>query len=164
MSGKVCGLLRQISTNTRLTRRIIGCQLTLFLSARQSMLVKETSAKCYLRLPETNEEAQMDAMRLFRRSLLFYVLQRVTSTEILAGWWKWGDHLTWLAECLLEQSIQQSWHYLTKKHGFSSESRRRAPNATIGQLLLWDKSGGLGIGYDSDLDLVFHCHECAGVR
>jgi len=67
---------------------------------------------------------------------------------------KVSDHLTWLAEVLLEQVLNQSWYHLTKKHGFpvsDGEAADRPQMAIVG----YGKSGGWELGYDSDLDLVF---------
>ena len=105
-----------------------------------------------MRLPEDDEEAHMDAMRRFKRS----IIMRVAACDItgILPLMKVSDHLTWLAEVLLEQVLQQSWHYLTQRHGFPT---RDDSDVTRPEMVIvgYGKSGGIELGYDSDLDLVF---------
>lgn len=124
---------------------------TLFCPPTKQMLEDELQ-QILLRLPEDDEEAQMDAMRRFRLSIIL----RIAACDItnILPIMKVSDHLTWLAEVLLEQVLQQSWRYLTTKHGFpvsDGEEATRPQLAIIG----YGKSGGWELGYDSDLDLVF---------
>lgn len=105
-----------------------------------------------MRLPEEDEEAHMDAMRRFRRS----IIMRIAACDItgILPLMKVSDHLTWLAEVLLEQVLQQSWHYLTQRHGYPMQD---GEPVTKPELIIvgYGKSGGIELGYDSDLDLVF---------
>ena len=124
---------------------------TLFSPPSKSMLEEELQ-QILLRLPEDDEEAQMDAMRRFRLSIIL----RIAACDItgILPIMKVSDHLTWLAEVLLEQVLHQAWRYLTLKHGFPvshGEEERQPQLAIIG----YGKSGGWELGYDSDLDLVF---------
>lgn len=124
---------------------------TLFSPPDKAMLEDELK-QILLRLPEEDEEAQMDAMRRFRRSIIL----RIAACDItgILPVMKVSDHLTWLAEVLLEQVLQQSWYHLTKKHGFpvSYANAFHEPQLAI---IGYGKSGGWELGYDSDLDLVF---------
>lgn len=139
-----------ISTTPALLDELLDAN-TLFSPPNKTMLAEELQ-QILLRLPEEDEEAQMDAMRRFRRSIILRIAA-CDITEILPVM-KVSDHLTWLAEVLLEQVLQQSWQYLTKKHGFpvsQGEASYTPQLAIIG----YGKSGGWELGYDSDLDLVF---------
>lgn len=124
---------------------------TLFSPQTKAMLAEELRL-ILLRLPEDDEEAQMDAMRRFRRSIIL----RIAACDItdILPLMKVSDHLTWLAEVLLEQVLQQSWHYLTHKHGFPESNGQAAEQPQLA-IIGYGKSGGLELGYDSDLDLVF---------
>lgn len=106
-----------------------------------------------MRLPEEDEEANMDALRRFKRSLIM----RIAACDITERLplMKVSDHLTWLAETILEQVLMQAWHYLTGRHGFPTTDLN-VP-VTQPQLVIvgYGKSGGWELGYDSDLDLVF---------
>ncbi|MBR7889451.1 bifunctional [glutamate--ammonia ligase]-adenylyl-L-tyrosine phosphorylase/[glutamate--ammonia-ligase] adenylyltransferase [Marinomonas sp. A79] len=124
---------------------------TLFLPPDKTMLADEL-AQILLRLPEEDEEAHMDAMRRFRRSIIL----RIAACDItgILPVMKVSDHLTWLAEVLLEKVLQQSWFYLTKKHGFPVSHGEAALTPQLA-IIGYGKSGGWELGYDSDLDLVF---------
>ncbi|AEF55768.1 bifunctional [glutamate--ammonia ligase]-adenylyl-L-tyrosine phosphorylase/[glutamate--ammonia-ligase] adenylyltransferase [Marinomonas posidonica] len=139
-----------ISTTPALLDELLDAN-TLFSPPDKGMLEDELK-QILLRLPEDDEEAQMDAMRRFRRSIIL----RVAACDItgILPVMKVSDHLTWLAEVLLEQVLKQSWFYLTKKHGYPvsyGEAFHEPQLAIIG----YGKSGGWELGYDSDLDLVF---------
>ncbi|QUX94755.1 bifunctional [glutamate--ammonia ligase]-adenylyl-L-tyrosine phosphorylase/[glutamate--ammonia-ligase] adenylyltransferase [Marinomonas sp. CT5] len=139
-----------ISTTPALLDELLDAN-TLFSPPDKAMLAEELQ-QILLRLPEDDEEAQMDALRRFRRSIIL----RIAACDItgILPVMKVSDHLTWLAEVLLEQVLQQSWQYLTKKHGFpvSQGETAFAPQLAI---IGYGKSGGWELGYDSDLDLVF---------
>ncbi|TPE51868.1 bifunctional [glutamate--ammonia ligase]-adenylyl-L-tyrosine phosphorylase/[glutamate--ammonia-ligase] adenylyltransferase [Maribrevibacterium harenarium] len=110
------------------------------------------------RLPEEDEEAHMDALRRFRRSIIL----RIAACDItgILPVMKVSDHLTWLAEVILERVLQQAWHYLTQKHGYPI--RDGEPRLTPELIIVgYGKSGGWELGYDSDLDLVF-LHDADG--
>lgn len=105
-----------------------------------------------LRLPEEDEEAQMDAMRRFKRSIAMRIAA-CDITEMLPVM-KVSDHLTWLAEVLLQEVLNQSWYHLTRKHGFPTWDGQVVSQPQIA-IIGYGKSGGWELGYDSDLDLVF---------
>ena len=124
---------------------------TLFSPPDKAMLEDELR-QIVLRLPEDDEEAHMDALRRFKRSITL----RIAACDItgILPVMKVSDHLTWLAEVLLEQVLSQSWHHLVQKHGYpvsDNEVKQNPQLAIIG----YGKSGGWELGYDSDLDLVF---------
>ncbi|PYF78343.1 MULTISPECIES: bifunctional [glutamate--ammonia ligase]-adenylyl-L-tyrosine phosphorylase/[glutamate--ammonia-ligase] adenylyltransferase [Marinomonas] len=139
-----------ISTTPALLDELLDAN-TLFSPPDKTMLAEELQ-QILLRLPEEDEEAQMDAMRRFRRSIILRIAA-CDITEILPVM-KVSDHLTWLAEVLLDQVLQQSWQYLTKKHGFPVSQGEAAYSPQLA-IIGYGKSGGWELGYDSDLDLVF---------
>lgn len=139
-----------ISTTPALLDELLDAN-TLFSPPDKNMLAEELQ-QILLRLPEDDEEAQMDAMRRFRRSIILRIAA-CDITEILPVM-KVSDHLTWLAEVLLDQVLQQSWQYLTKKHGFPVSKGEVAFTPQLA-IIGYGKSGGWELGYDSDLDLVF---------
>lgn len=124
---------------------------TLFSPPSKDMMALELK-QTLLRLPEEDEEAHMDAMRRFKRSITL----RVAACDItgVLPLMKVSDHLTWLAEVLLEQVLQQSWHYLTQRHGYPTSDSGMAAHPEL-VIVGYGKSGGIELGYDSDLDLVF---------
>jgi glutamate-ammonia-ligase adenylyltransferase len=90
-----------------------------------------------------NVERQLDILRHFKHSQLFRLVihdlagQRTPETV--------SDHLTELADVVLEHAVERCWAALASRH-------RDAPRfAVIG----YGKLGGKELGYGSDLDLVF---------
>jgi glutamate-ammonia-ligase adenylyltransferase len=63
-----------------------------------------------------------------------------------------SDYLTYIAEVILEQVIDQAWNILTEKHG----SPPNTNSSTKGFAILGlGKLGGCELGYGSDLDMIF---------
>ena len=88
-------------------------------------------------------ERQMDALRHFKQSELFRLL-----AQDLAGMWsveKISDHLSDLADLLLEATLNLVWSNLPSRH-------REQPAFAI---IAYGKLGGRELGYASDLDIVF---------
>ncbi|HEB56188.1 MAG TPA: bifunctional [glutamate--ammonia ligase]-adenylyl-L-tyrosine phosphorylase/[glutamate--ammonia-ligase] adenylyltransferase, partial [Gammaproteobacteria bacterium] len=68
---------------------------------------------------------------------------------------KVSDHLSWIAEVVLEGALELAWHDLVARHGVPVCDRAgRACNKGFG-IIAYGKLGGLELGYGSDLDLVF---------
>lgn len=63
-----------------------------------------------------------------------------------------SDHLTFLAEAIIEQVVLQAWQQVSKRHGTPSYL---APEEMGFAVIGYGKAGGLELGYGSDLDLVF---------
>ena len=103
-----------------------------------------------LRIPSDDLEAQMDALRYFRRA---HVL-RVAACEIVGALplMKVSDYLTWLAEVILDYVLGMAWQQMTLRHGNPCSSTEDAPNFLV---VGYGKLGGLELGHGSDLDLVF---------
>ena len=129
---------------------------TLFSPPDKTMMEDELR-QILLRLPEDDEEAHMDALRRFRRSIIL----RIAACDItdVLPLMKVSDHLTWLAEVILEQVLQKAWHYLVHRHGYPTKQNESGEKEAVlnPELVVvgYGKSGGLELGYDSDLDLVF---------
>ena len=64
-----------------------------------------------------------------------------------------SDYLTWIAEAILEQVLDNAWQMLTDKYGCppGTTNQQASGFAIIG----FGKFGGIELGYASDLDLVF---------
>ncbi len=88
-------------------------------------------------------ERQMDLMREQHHTQVFRLLH-----QDLAGHWEVeaiGDHLSLLADIVLEETLSLCWSRLASRH-------RDAPAfAVIG----YGKLGGKELGYASDLDIIF---------
>jgi len=66
-----------------------------------------------------------------------------------------SDHLTEIAETVLNEVVELAWNHLIEKHGSPT---CRLNNKTIGRgfsVIAYGKLGGIEFGYGSDLDMVF---------
>ena len=108
-----------------------------------------------LRIPTDDEEQQLEALRQFKQAQLL----RIAAADIAGTLpvMKVSDHLTWLAEAIIESVVQQAWSMMIQRYGRPSHLNDDAERgfAVIG----YGKLGGWELGYSSDLDLVF-LHEC----
>ncbi|WP_312455332.1 bifunctional [glutamate--ammonia ligase]-adenylyl-L-tyrosine phosphorylase/[glutamate--ammonia-ligase] adenylyltransferase [Pseudescherichia sp.] len=108
-----------------------------------------------LRVPEEDEEQQLEALRQFKQAQLL----RVAAADIAGTLpvMKVSDHLTWLAEAMIDAVVQQAWTQMVARFGQPTHlrDRERRGFAVVG----YGKLGGWELGYSSDLDLVF-LHDC----
>jgi len=85
----------------------------------------------------------MDELRHFKQSETFRLL-----AQDLSGMWsveKLSDQLSYLADLLLEQTLEMVWAGTPRKH-------REQPAFSV---IAYGKLGGKELGYASDLDIVF---------
>ncbi|MGC3873660.1 bifunctional [glutamate--ammonia ligase]-adenylyl-L-tyrosine phosphorylase/[glutamate--ammonia-ligase] adenylyltransferase [Halomonas sp. GXIMD04776] len=110
------------------------------------------------RVPEEDEEAQLEALRIFKHAQVLHVAASdIAGARTLMNV---SDYLTFIAEVVLEQVLAMAWRHLTRKHGLPQHrdgSRHPEPNFLI---VGYGKLGGIELGYGSDLDLVF-IHDAA---
>ncbi|WP_075880654.1 bifunctional [glutamate--ammonia ligase]-adenylyl-L-tyrosine phosphorylase/[glutamate--ammonia-ligase] adenylyltransferase [Vreelandella massiliensis] len=102
------------------------------------------------RIPEDDEEAQLEALRVFKHAQTLHVAASdIAGTRHLM---KVSDYLTYIAEVILDAVLAMAWKHLTRKHGTPpGMSRDTAAFLIVG----YGKLGGIELGYSSDLDLVF---------
>ncbi|PCS23877.1 bifunctional [glutamate--ammonia ligase]-adenylyl-L-tyrosine phosphorylase/[glutamate--ammonia-ligase] adenylyltransferase [Candidatus Enterovibrio escicola] len=108
-----------------------------------------------VRIPEEDMEQQMEMIRQFKQTQLL----RIAAADItgVLPVMEVSDHLTYLAEVIVEAVVNQAWYQISEKYGqpmhlVSGTGRRFA---VIG----YGKVGGNELSYSSDLDLVF-LHDC----
>jgi len=92
---------------------------------------------------EDDVEQQMDVLRHFQHAQVFQLLVR--DMEGLLPLETLSDHLTALADLVLDMVLHLAWSGLRKKH------RDQPAFAIIG----YGKLGGKELGYASDLDIIF---------
>ncbi|MGB0892964.1 MAG: bifunctional [glutamate--ammonia ligase]-adenylyl-L-tyrosine phosphorylase/[glutamate--ammonia-ligase] adenylyltransferase [Parashewanella sp.] len=103
-----------------------------------------------LRIPEEDIESQMEALREYKLTQQLKIAAAditgvLPLTEV-------SDHLTCLAEAIIEQVCNYAWQQVTARHGKPAHlSLGKRGFAVIG----YGKLGGRELGYGSDLDLVF---------
>ncbi len=110
-------------------------------------------------IPADDLEAQMDRLRYFKQASVLHVAATDIVTELPVA--DVGDHLTCIAEVVLEKVVQLAWNHLVARHGapgYMSHGRLR--DARFG-IVAYGKLGGLELGYGSDLDMVF-LHDSSG--
>lgn len=108
-----------------------------------------------LRIPEEDEEQQLEALRQFKQAQHL----RIAAADIAGTLpvMKVSDHLTWLAEAIIEQVVQQAWQMMVQRYG--RPSHLQDPQERGFAVIGYGKLGGWELGYSSDLDLVF-LHDC----
>lgn len=108
-----------------------------------------------LRVPDDDEEEQLEALRQFKQAQLL----RIAAADIAATLpvMKVSDHLTWLAEAMIDAVVHQAWGHMVARYGQPAHLHDREGRgfAVVG----YGKLGGWELGYSSDLDLVF-LHDC----
>lgn len=100
-----------------------------------------------------DEEQAMDALRHFKHTNLL----RVAAADVMEALplMQVSDHLTWIAEVVLDEALELAWQHMVAKHG-------RPVCTSDGQVcdkgfavIGYGKLGGIELGYSSDLDMVF---------
>ncbi|HGJ5859977.1 MAG TPA: bifunctional [glutamate--ammonia ligase]-adenylyl-L-tyrosine phosphorylase/[glutamate--ammonia-ligase] adenylyltransferase [Arsenophonus nasoniae] len=106
-----------------------------------------------LRIDENDDEQQLEALRQFKQAQLLRI-----AAEDIAGVlpvMKVSDHLTYLAEAIIEVVVQLAWNKLTKRYGKPAHLSQQPVGVTGFAVVGYGKLGGFELGYGSDLDLVF---------
>jgi len=72
-----------------------------------------------LRIPEEDVEQQMEALRQFKQVQLL----RIVAADIAGALplMKVSDHLTWLAEAITEEVVNQAWAQMSERYGVPPE-------------------------------------------
>lgn len=106
-----------------------------------------------LRIDPLDLEEQMDTLRHYGSA---HKLQIAASdiTGVLPLM-KVSDHLTWLAETILEKALWLAWGQMVDKYGYPSNAQNEAVTNPEFLILGYGKLGGIELSYGSDLDMVF---------
>ncbi len=105
-----------------------------------------------LRVPEDDMEQMMESLRQYKQTQQL----RIAAADVtgVMSVTNVSDHLTALAEAIIEYVVELSWQQMVARYGQPVHSGNDKGFAVIG----YGKLGGLELGYGSDLDLVFlHC-------
>jgi len=103
------------------------------------------------RTPSDDLEAQMEALRYFRRAHAL----RAAAAEITGALplMQVSDQLTWLAEAILAAVLDIARAHLVARHGEPAAAPGAPPPGLL--ILGYGKLGGIELAHGSDLDLVF---------
>lgn len=106
-----------------------------------------------LRVPESDEEQQLEALRQFKQAQLL----RIAAEDItgVLPVMKVSDHLTYLAEAIIDAVVCQAWDKMAKRYGIPTNVAQDPTGARGFAVLGYGKLGGWELGYSSDLDVVF---------
>ena len=125
---------------------------TLYSPPDRQALQKELSLRM-AKMPAGDLEYQMEALCVFQQVNTLKVAA-ADITEVLPLM-KVSDHLSDLAEVILDHVIDLCWRHLTRRHGQPAARIDDTPCAKGFAVIAYGKLGGLELGYGSDLDLVF---------
>jgi glutamate-ammonia-ligase adenylyltransferase len=105
-------------------------------------------------IPPDDLEYQMDALRIFKQvNVLRVAAADVTDALPLM---RVSDHLSDIAETILDRSLSIARRHLTEKHGEPVCGLPDGEECREGfAVIAYGKLGGLELGYGSDLDMVF---------
>lgn len=108
-----------------------------------------------LRVPEEDLELLMETLRQYKQAQQL----RIAAADIsgMLPLMKVSDHLTWLAEAVMEKVVELAWQQMAEKYGYPSGLGAGSDKQFA--VIAYGKLGGLELGYGSDLDLVF-LHQC----
>jgi len=110
-------------------------------------------------IPGDDLEQQMDQLRQFKQAAVLHVAATDIVTRLPVP--KVGDHLTFIAETVLERVLQQAWDHLVARHGVPGYIRHGKLRSAHFGIVAYGKLGGRELGYGSDLDIVF-LHDSSG--
>lgn len=105
------------------------------------------------RIPRDDIEQQMEQIRQFKQTQLL----RIAAADIakVLPIMQVSDHLTYLAEAIVDAVIHQAWEQVTQKYGVPSHLHQDEQQGYGFAVIAYGKLGGLELSYGSDLDLVF---------
>jgi len=104
-------------------------------------------------IDDENMELQMETLCVFKQSRIL----RVAAADITASYplMRVSDHLTEIAETILEKVLKLSFRQIAKKHMSPEALNAIEPAINSFAIIGYGKLGGLELGYGSDLDIVF---------
>lgn len=109
---------------------------------------------------EEDLEQQMEVLRHFKQTNVL----RVAAADIVGAvpLMRVSDHLTEIAELVLDATLDLAWRYMVRRHGRPLCGDERVCDVGFA-IIAYGKMGGIELGYGSDLDIVFlHSAESAG--
>jgi len=112
-------------------------------------------------LPLDDLEMQMDTLRQFKRGYFLQVataeISKKLSVEVAS------DYLTAIADTMLRKTLAMAWEQMTQRHGYPSCVENGGNRPAKFCIVAYGKAGGIELGYNSDLDIVF-LHDSAGAE
>ncbi|MGD9082469.1 MAG: bifunctional [glutamate--ammonia ligase]-adenylyl-L-tyrosine phosphorylase/[glutamate--ammonia-ligase] adenylyltransferase [Desulfobacterales bacterium] len=125
---------------------------TLYLPPEKPDLEEEIRKKIDL-TPSVDLELKIQELCIFKQANIL----RVAAADVTGAvpLMRTSDHLTEIAETVLNEVVDLSWEHLAQRHG-TPECQLDDERIERGfAVIAYGKLGGLELGYGSDLDLVF---------
>ncbi|MFC6438931.1 bifunctional [glutamate--ammonia ligase]-adenylyl-L-tyrosine phosphorylase/[glutamate--ammonia-ligase] adenylyltransferase [Bowmanella sp. JS7-9] len=162
--GALRQLIRLCAASPWITEQIARFPVLLDELLNPQMLYQPTPLQSYaseirqyfLRIDPDDLELQMETLRQYKLAEQL----RIAAADVTGALpvMKVSDHLTYLAEAIIDQAVHLAWQQMTARYGYpAGASDDNLQFAVVG----YGKLGGLELGYGSDLDLVF-IHGCDG--
>ena len=132
---------------------------TLYAPPTREELANEVRQRL-MHIPAEDLEAQMEALRHIKQA---HVL-RVAAADVMEAvpLMIVSDHLTDIAEVMVEAAFDLAWRHLVSRHGRPDSCDERVCDTGFA-VIAYGKMGGFELGYGSDLDIVFlHSKESEG--
>lgn len=104
----------------------------------------------FLRIDDNDLEMQMEALRQFKQTHQLKIAA-ADATGVLDVM-KVSDHLTALSEAIVSQCVNLAWQQMVTRFGYPPGANDDEKGFAV---IAYGKAGGIELGYDSDLDLVF---------
>ncbi|WP_289019865.1 bifunctional [glutamate--ammonia ligase]-adenylyl-L-tyrosine phosphorylase/[glutamate--ammonia-ligase] adenylyltransferase [Desulfobacter postgatei] len=125
---------------------------SLYSPPKRDMLEREMES-LMARVPQDDPEYLLEALNIFRQINTL----RVAAADVSGNFplMKVSDHLTWIAETILNQVVASSWQIVTEKYGYPKGMEGKGVEGCGFIAIAYGKVGGLEMGYKSDLDMVF---------
>ena len=125
---------------------------TLYSPPEKKELAEEIQRQLKSVSPDDGEE-QIETLCIFKQTNIL----RVAAADVtrILPIMKVSDHLTEIAETVLESVLDLAWKGLVKKHGSPSGFSDPFSSGSGFLVVGYGKLGGIELGYHSDLDLVF---------
>ncbi|MCG8617872.1 MAG: bifunctional [glutamate--ammonia ligase]-adenylyl-L-tyrosine phosphorylase/[glutamate--ammonia-ligase] adenylyltransferase, partial [Desulfobacterales bacterium] len=125
---------------------------TLYAPPKRKALEKEMTTRME-RTPKGDQEFLLEELNIFRQVNTL----RVAAADVSGDYplMKVSDHLTYIAETILNQVVLSAWETVAGKYGLPEGITPHGLEGTGIAVVAYGKVGGLEMGYKSDLDLVF---------
>ena len=149
----------QLSRNPQLLDELLDPR-TLY-SPPQRDAVRNEVRQRLMQISAEDLEAQMEVLRRIKQAAVL----RVAAADVMDAvpLMVVSDHLTDIAEVMVEAAFDLAWRHLVARHGRPQCGDKRVCDSGFA-VIGYGKLGGIELGYGSDLDLVFlHSVESAGL-
>lgn len=105
-----------------------------------------------MRIAEDDEQ-QLEALWQFKQAQFLRIAAEDISGVLPVM--KVSDHLTYLAEAIIDALVKLAWNKLTKRYGKPAHLSQQPVDARVFSVIGYSNLCGFELGDSSDLDLVF---------